>query len=1387
MVIRPNPKCFTRGAYAMAIALLAIALLAITVAADTDDETRSTVEFGPDLAVSAGDIILSKTSLLAGVEFNVTIKVYNLGDEDAFDVDVDLLVDTEPVLRVTLDQVTVDGWEITGFELALAQGDHEITVLVDADDAIDERAEDNNDASLDVRVRGLPDGSITAKDIRVSDAHPEEGDVVTIDATIHNLGESAATLVVVQFWDGFPGEGFLIANRTTSVPEAGQDLVTTQWDTTGLGGTHVITVYIARVMPGEDNLGNNLATTTVLVFTEWDLVIDTLTGDKTIDQEWTQDGFVTVREGATLTIRETDFKFLQDYHNQFALFVEDGGNLVLDDAIVRSDYDLLVFLEAGTSLLLTSGAELAANVVLTSATDVTVEDSVVDGALTGVATAVTVRNSVVTGEISLEGATLHVQASSLYTGTPCVLQGTNAVFQDSMFNGTADPCLSLIEGATVELRNVTLRNVRTDASSTAFVFRRVEVQVVDESTMVIPEANIEIRHFINGSVVGAATGGTDGRASVEVLSDVLSDGESHFIGNYIVWASFSGKVGTEPLLLTPFPIMDVTSNNPRAIVVLPPVEPGSLIDPTPGDMVISDGESMALVADYVQDGNIVVRGSLTVSSSVLSVLQDRDHHFYVVVEGNGKLTLSGSTITSDRPINVYLYDDATLELGPGSSLRVNALVAEDGATVIGHGAEIEARLLLRGGQISLDSGCTLDGDILVIEGPMVQLGGGSIFADELHVDSPAVSIEDMDINVDDMYLVASFANVTGSTITVLRMTVDATIFTMTESKVSAGEPLNLMVATFYMDSSSSDVLIKSDRADSKVYLYDAEVPRPFIVGNATVLVYWYLNVLVQDVLANPVADSEVEVSFTSNETKVASGITNDKGQVRFPLLGSIVGPDGEYFLGNYRVIAQSPKDVSKTVVRYVNLDKAKTLLVKFDVPIVPPTGVSVDIFIANTTIVAGTEFTITGTATADFPTVHSTLTMGNVEIQMWNNVSTWSNTTTLSENGTFSFDIPAPIVDEVFYIKAVVTPTDDYAGVPAGVSEQLTLNIIAPGHTSLFILLQTNMNTVLLESGDYKVEAFPSGSMLVIKGWVKYNTAQGEPAANVRVFVWDPVNAMTYQTDADGLGVFEFPPRVGPSTFAQYDYYVTAKDEDLGIETAERFRLTIVAVEAPEEEEESNNYLWYSIIIIVIVVVAIAGTLGYWATSSKGRMVECGECGTLVPESATECPRCGIEFEVEVAKCSVCESWIKSDATVCPYCNTPFSDMDDVGGEGEDGEAAGDEEASAGGDVIAEIPEADGALAETFNGSEEGSEVAIKQVPEGLKKEVRPRPVVQKRAVKEVATDVENANLTNGGENGAPKPRVVKKIPAHSIEIEEEVVLDEKEVDLYVQEDEEEN
>ncbi|UCC92813.1 MAG: hypothetical protein JSW25_09150 [Thermoplasmata archaeon] len=1360
MVIEFVPRSSPRAARAMAIALVALALLAMPALAGDVEETRSTVEFGPDLAVSASDITLSKPVLMAGVDFNVSIRVYNLGDEDASGVTVDLLIDTEPVDSRQLDQILVDGWAMASFDWALSQGDHTIGFLVDGNDAIDEKREDNNDASLDVRVKGLPDASVTDSDLSVSSAHPMEGDVLTIDAMVHNLGESAATLVVVSFWDGVPGVGTLIANETTSIPSMGSKLVSTQWDTSGLGGTHVVNVYISRVSPDEDNVYNNMASITVLIFTHWDLVIDANTGDKVIDQEYTQDGFVTVREGATLTISATEFEFLQDYENQFALFVEDGGTLVLEDAIVWSRQPLLVIMGDGTSLQMSAQSQLWATIILQGNVQLSVVDSIVDGGLEGTATKMTIDNSEITGQIDLSGGSLDATDSLLSSPYTAYLWSTHAVLIDSKFSEAADTSLALFEGSTAELRNVTCQGIEADSTSTAMVFRRVEVVVEDESTLVIPESTIEITHFINGSVVGTATGGEDGRAFLEVLSDVISDGEAHFIGNYIIRSTFAGKVGTEPLLLTPYPAMTDDANMPEAVVVLPPVDPRSLIASTPGDLEITAGQTMDLVADFVQDGNIVVHGTLSIAAtSTLSILQDRDHQYYILVESGGTLDLRGGAITSDYPINVYLSGTATLEMGPGSTLDVTTLVAEGGSTVDASASTMNARLLIRGGDFVMENACVVNGDMMIVETPSVEINGGEISVVELHIDSPAASIDAVTITADEVEISSSFANITDSSLTVGKITVDANILTVTGSDISAKEPLDMGVATLYMDSSSSNMPLASSRTGSKVYLYDAEVPSPFSLGNATVLVYWYLTVQVQDKLSNPVSGVDVDISFTNNDTAVTNGVTNDDGQVRFPLMGSVVTPAGEYFIGNYRIVAHHPKTEGEKVTRYVNLDQAKSMIAKFPDSIVPPTMIGVQISVQNTTVIAGTEFVVSGLATAIFPTVRSPLYEGDVEVQMSDNGSTWTNLTTLDENGMFHVVIPAPLTDGVYYITALVTPTGDFEGTPAGRSNIITMEIEPPGPTSLYIVLETT-----------KMEDFPAGGMLTIRGTVKYNTAQGAPASNVRVFLDDPISRQKYQTVADGLGAFTFPPRIGPAFYGQYDYILTARDDDLGIETAEPAKLTVIAVEVEEEVTEDNTWLLWTILIVVIAVAAIGGTLGYWAFSSKGRMVECGECGTLVPDTATECPKCGIEFEVEVAKCSECESWIRSDASTCPYCGTPFRDLEEEGEEGAEPPEEGDE-----GDVVAEVPESEeemGGLDEAGIVVDEGdlkaSPEAAKEVPEGLKKEVRPRPVVQKKAVMPKDEEAE-PNGTEEGENGqVVRPRVVRKVAAPPPEEPEE-------------------
>ncbi|MCI4347164.1 MAG: zinc ribbon domain-containing protein [Thermoplasmata archaeon] len=77
-------------------------------------------------------------------------------------------------------------------------------------------------------------------------------------------------------------------------------------------------------------------------------------------------------------------------------------------------------------------------------------------------------------------------------------------------------------------------------------------------------------------------------------------------------------------------------------------------------------------------------------------------------------------------------------------------------------------------------------------------------------------------------------------------------------------------------------------------------------------------------------------------------------------------------------------------------------------------------------------------------------------------------------------------------------------------------------------------------------------------------------------------------------------------------------------------------------------WLWLAIAGgIVAAVLLVTFGLGRFA---RGRLVECGECGNLIPEDATVCPKCGAEFETDLVRCSRCGSTIPSSSAVCPEC-----------------------------------------------------------------------------------------------------------------------------------------
>ena len=78
--------------------------------------------------------------------------------------------------------------------------------------------------------------------------------------------------------------------------------------------------------------------------------------------------------------------------------------------------------------------------------------------------------------------------------------------------------------------------------------------------------------------------------------------------------------------------------------------------------------------------------------------------------------------------------------------------------------------------------------------------------------------------------------------------------------------------------------------------------------------------------------------------------------------------------------------------------------------------------------------------------------------------------------------------------------------------------------------------------------------------------------------------------------------------------------------------------------------LWLWIVIAIALVAGVLIALFLLRSQAKGKLVECGECGELIPEAATICPKCGAEFESDLVRCSRCGSTIPSNSTQCPEC-----------------------------------------------------------------------------------------------------------------------------------------
>ncbi|MEM3703338.1 MAG: CARDB domain-containing protein [Candidatus Bathyarchaeia archaeon] len=214
----------------------------------------------PDLTPS---ITLSNDSPNLGDIVTVYATVYNIGEVEAQNVTVSIYDDDVRIGYATITSLNAGAHEtIQVLWNATPAGWHRIRVAVDENNTIEEIDENNNVAVRYVYVSPpqASDLCIHCEDITFSKLVAEEGEEVTIYATIHNIGAVDAQSVTVTFYVDDVQLGF---PKTISViPVSGSETVSTKWTASG-AGSHVVKVMADA--PMEANKTNNVATRAIIV------------------------------------------------------------------------------------------------------------------------------------------------------------------------------------------------------------------------------------------------------------------------------------------------------------------------------------------------------------------------------------------------------------------------------------------------------------------------------------------------------------------------------------------------------------------------------------------------------------------------------------------------------------------------------------------------------------------------------------------------------------------------------------------------------------------------------------------------------------------------------------------------------------------------------------------------------------------------------------------------------------------------------------------------------------------------------------------------------------------------------------------------------------------
>jgi uncharacterized repeat protein (TIGR01451 family) len=1154
----------------------------------------------PDLGVTG--LVYNPTTVYLGDSVVFTASISNIGLTGARDVVVNF---TDSLSSWTYETnipflAAGDSIDIDASWIAMPAGLHAITVRIDPKATILEVTRNNNDRSIQVNVLpNLPELAITSSDITFDPQPAFTGQYVTVRANVSNvLGRADANNVSVAFYNGDPQSGGQWLGTTIINVSAGTSNYTTFIFVPTQLGVYDIFVWVnpSRSL-SEYSYANNLASNEIavqLTVDASDLIVDGQSTFTFTGASFTHRGKIVVKDNGTLVITGATLSIDQNFDNEFGIYVIDNGSILLSQATLNSNRQIWLY-------LMDNGRLSMDNSTLFSAVSVSLDNE---------------------AQIFMWGSTISYRLIA-----PITSNGVVYAYNSTFFYGLTE----FGGNALGYFTSVTIPSIRPLNNAVVWNYHWIDVFVVDGNNMKLPNATVNLaRYDIGYPLYAAKMTDATGHALFQALSEVINS-TTHspaFLGNYRLNATylFGGvnynTVGNTSVSLASYS-EPLERNDPEVTLSIPGALPD--LDPplTVSNSLPLRGSNVTLSTSITNSGVVNAYSVLVRFKDETSIVPwSKDVVVQAIEPGhtvNLQVTWMASYPLGNHTLSVTVDPENTMRELDKSNNYNSTVVSVRGVSVLSvstgditvtpvsittNGSAVIEAVIHNSGDITanlvnvsfmdrLPSGQTVQIGYNVI--PSIINGNTGVATVNWGPNRPGTHM--LTVTIKWGVPSQSISSNNGTLSIAVKNYADllpTAISFQNGVPVNVNDNVTILASINNVGETAATNVVVSFMLDGVEFgtVTIAQIaPGQSVTASKSWTVQPIGGLRIISVEVNP-EQAIREIRYDNNVRTLSVNVIDNRPDLVF--VGGISVTSANVPVGE-AVIGQTI--IIRVNVSNEGLTPAMNAIILFS--FVDSDNFVRDIGMVpldfNPNQIRQVEFNYTVGA--------SGITIGNYTIKVTAN----SNATFEEANETnnvvitnFVVNAPNPSID---------TSLDQYSLKPDSditISGEITNSIT---HSTL------------------------SGVQVIVAIYNSQNVRVGD----------------NYSTTSSSTGAFSKIVHI-PADLASGTYYLKVTAIVPGgtprVENSPQFQVVVGS--------EIGIPLWVWILIIVLVLASIL--IGSWLIyRGLGRMVECGECGALIPEASKRCPKCGVEFESGTAKCSQCGAWIPGTSKECPECGAKFA------------------------------------------------------------------------------------------------------------------------------------